>query len=1187
MTKTLKLTVAGLALLLLIATTGFAAIWTLLNSESGTAFLAGQLRQTMGDTLSWETLEGPITGPLQLTGVSISQPGTDIKMDKVRLDWQPGALLQGSLALSLLALDNMTVTLTTEESSPGSTSFSPSSLNLPVDISLSDVRLTNVRITQDTGSKVLIDSLQGNAELKGSQLTIKQLEVQASQGSVSISGTTSLENDMPLDARVELTLTGQEGTPLKAELGLGGIIGWGDAIDFALAYDLGVQGLAQLEAGLPDADFIAGKITGRFLGDAIELKQFSLEAENHTIALALQGAVSGLNSDAPSLDTQLQWQGLHWPLDTDAPDLTSAAGALQFKGPLNDYQLEFEASIAGTDIPAGQWQGQGSGNLQQLKLDAVNARILDGELAATGLVSWDPVPAWQLRIEGAELNPSFINPELEGVIAAALDTSGKLDPELGLLVRFDIERLSGELFGYPLDVSAAGELIEDSIELARLDLSSGQNRFEAEGELSANALDLSWELRALSPGEFVAGVAGTLTGTGTITGSTEAPRVNARLKGRSLAMDSFSTTGVDITLVAGTAPGDALTLAIATDALLSDGDIVADSLSLKADGSNGRHQLQLAIVAAEQSIDGRLQGGITAALDGWQGSIEVLNATTTALGAWSLANPTPLSIGIETASLGDSCLIRQNGPGRLCAQGSWRSNDDSALALELKQIPLELLQTTATGDVGGNVQASLAADGSLQAAGKLEVSPGFINLELENGNKQMAHEGGALTLKVDAQGAEAELHFIPPENGTLDANLKLPALTRIPFSDPQALSGSLQITLPDLSSIAAWVPDIQSATGRMNADVSFAGTLDQPRFTGTLELQDGSADIPVAGLQLRQAELQISSKPAQPDLLQVSGGVKSGSGEISLSGIINTAETSAALRLQGNYFEAFNTRDAQVSLSPNLKIDWEQETLQLRGDLLIPEAKITPKLELSPAMLSQDGEEVTTPDQIIAPSADVVVVNGNLDNRAGEELSAPFRIDSQTRLILGDAVNVKAMGFVGRITGNALFTNTPEQTSLIPIANGQISVEDGTFRSFGQDLDIRTGQLLFNNVPATEPVINLRAVRWIDGDAQVSSAGIILTGPIATPTMELFSRPQLEASEVQAYLLTGRSSGDRNNVLSIGTYLSPRIYVGYGYNTLENTSEFNSIFNITPRYGAGIDVGEADNNLNMTFTYER
>ena len=39
--------------------------------------------------------------------------------------------------------------------------------------------------------------------------------------------------------------------------------------------------------------------------------------------------------------------------------------------------------------------------------------------------------------------------------------------------------------------------------------------------------------------------------------------------------------------------------------------------------------------------------------------------------------------------------------------------------------------------------------------------------------------------------------------------------------------------------------------------------------------------------------------------------------------------------------------------------------------------------------------------------------------------------------------------------------------------------------------------------------------------------------------------------------------------------------------TLEKTSEFNSLFTITPRYGVGLDVGEADNNLNMTFTYER
>ena len=123
-------------------------------------------------------------------------------------------------------------------------------------------------------------------------------------------------------------------------------------------------------------------------------------------------------------------------------------------------------------------------------------------------------------------------------------------------------------------------------------------------------------------------------------------------------------------------------------------------------------------------------------------------------------------------------------------------------------------------------------------------------------------------------------------------------------------------------------------------------------------------------------------------------------------------------------------------------------------------------------------------------------------------------------------------------------------------------------------------------MPATEPELNLRAVRWIDNDPEVSAAGVQLTGSVTAPELELFSRPQLDASEIQSYLLTGRSAGDRDSVLSIGTYVSRRVYVGYGYNLLESTSEFNSLFSITPRYGVSANVGEADNNINLTVTFE-
>ena len=79
----------------------------------------------------------------------------------------------------------------------------------------------------------------------------------------------------------------------------------------------------------------------------------------------------------------------------------------------------------------------------------------------------------------------------------------------------------------------------------------------------------------------------------------------------------------------------------------------------------------------------------------------------------------------------------------------------------------------------------------------------------------------------------------------------------------------------------------------------------------------------------------------------------------------------------------------------------------------------------------------------------------------------------------------------------------------------------------------------------------------------------------------------MEPTQVQTYLLTGRPSGSRDNVLSIGTYITPRIHVGYGYNMLERTSEFKSLFSVTPRWGVGANLGEADNNISATFTYER
>ena len=483
------------------------------------------------------------------------------------------------------------------------------------------------------------------------------------------------------------------------------------------------------------------------------------------------------------------------------------------------------------------------------------------------------------------------------------------------------------------------------------------------------------------------------------------------------------------------------------------------------------------------------------------------------------------------------------------------------------------------------ITASMAGDGSLAANGVIEITPAQIKLA-EAGQKPLSHGGGKLEFAIDDSGLAASLDFDAPENGTLSGRIALPKLNRLPLAEQQPLEGDVLALLPELTGLAAWLPQLSATGGKINADLQLAGTLAQPQLTGKMALARGRADIPSAGLQLRDMQLQLASNETRDGVLEVSGLVSSGDGHLLLFGMLDPARQELEIELAGDDFQAYNTRDARVSIAPDLQIKWLDNTLVLRGEVLVPRADITPTLQLNSALSSDSSQAPGTGGQAIAPSADVVIINGELEGLEEEELTAPFRIDNQLRLRLGREVQVDALGFMGRITGDVLFTNSPQQDDLIPIAEGKLSVENGTFRSFGQDLDIRTGELLFNRQPATEPEINLRAVRWIDSDPQVSAAGIILTGPITTPNMELFSRPQLETSEVQSYLLTGRSTGDRNSVLSIGTYVSPRIYVGYGYNTLQKTSEFNSLFTITPRYGVGLDVGEADNNLNMTFSYE-
>ncbi len=985
---------------------------------------------------------------------------------------------------------------------------------------------------------------------------------------------------------------GLELSPLQlasppGELALTGSVDWRGPLALDLQYHASGAELAELQAALPSRLDARGRLRGSFQGEELVLEGFTLALDQAPLQLDLSGDMRLTTGAEPAFNGRLAWSGLQWPLADAEPGLASPEGRLELAGTADAWTIGLAAALSGSQVPPGEWRGRGSGDRRSLNIAQLQGSLLGGELDLSGDLAWDPVPSWTLQGEGRDLDPGQWAPELPGRLALALRSSGRIDAALGTQAEFELESLAGSLAGRKLSLAATAGVSGENVSLDSLQLESGGNRVSASGQVSPG-LALDWQLRAPAPGALLPGAEGALAASGRLEGTPGQPRLRARLQGQDLRLETRSLSSLEGELQAGLGADDPLQLDLALGPLQQGDQVLLQAARLQARGRTADHWLELDLQGPADGLQARLEGGLDTALMAWQGRLADLIAASAGFGTWRLVRPAPLALAASRASLQEACFQSATDAGRICAGGDWSPTAGSVVAAHLRALPLQRLLPNLSGELSGQVTGGLAPDGAMRAHAALAMSPGQLRVEVAQGAQLLAHDGGSLDLTVGPEGLDAGLRLDAGDQRLVEADLQLPRFDRLPLPDSQPLAGRIRAELPDLSGLHALVPQLATTAGRLDADLRLGGTLQQPRVLGELALMDGAADIPVAGLQLRQIELRAIGTPENPGQLELAGGLVSGPGRVDLEGWVALSGDALALSLKGDRVQVFDTPDARAVASPDLRIGWSDQVLTLRGRLLVPEATLTPRLGLSPSLAAGDPEAERMPGRIVVPSPDVVVLGAQGEREAEAAIhDAPFRLDNQLEVILGDRVNVNAVGLVGRLAGAVTFINHPGDKDLIPTADGRLSIEDGTFRAFGQDLDIETGRVIFAGVPVTQPEISVRAVRWIDNDTTVTAAGVMVTGSLSQPSLELFSRPALDATEVQSYLLTGRPPGGRDSVLSIGTYLNPKLYVGYGYNLLEETNEFNTLYTITPRYGVEANVGEADNNLNLTFTHER
>jgi translocation and assembly module TamB len=171
-----------------------------------------------------------------------------------------------------------------------------------------------------------------------------------------------------------------------------------------------------------------------------------------------------------------------------------------------------------------------------------------------------------------------------------------------------------------------------------------------------------------------------------------------------------------------------------------------------------------------------------------------------------------------------------------------------------------------------------------------------------------------------------------------------------------------------------------------------------------------------------------------------------------------------------------------------------------------------------------------------------------------------------------------------QVTGSAEFTWSGGP---IPSAIGRYNV-DGQILAFGQRLEITAGSLRFEDVPADDPYLRVRAEREIFGNTEVRRAGVLVAGNLSRPTIEPYTDPLTTEERALTLLVTGSDFDIDQGVgaIDFGTYVAPRVFVSYGIGMFEEENVIRVRYDLKRGFGVTGTSGGRDAGVDLSYRIE-
>jgi translocation and assembly module TamB len=925
----------------------------------------------------------------------------------------------------------------------------------------------------------------------------------------------------------------------------------------------------------------------------LQIRSFELHADGYQAGLA---GHFGLQPHLPS-DLQLDWR-----IDTGTAAAVLAAGQARLTGLLHDYRLQGETSLSGTDIPAGHWRFTAEGSLDGLAVSHLAGETLDGSITGSGKIDWQQGLGWQLALDLQQINPGKHWPEWPGTLTTQLASNGRLlDSDRQLVLQ--LQKLQGELRGYPVAGQIDVKLDNERLDIQQLDLTSGENSITASG-----GIEKSWDIIAQATLPDMEGLLpgwqGSLSLSGRIHGKRDQPQLAAtvtaqQLTGPALAIGALAG---EVQLQWSESAGQSASLGMQAVELA--GQLYEDA-TLEFNGSVHSHRLTVVASGKETAIDLQLAGDWLDQV--WRGEILAADWQFPGTGPWSLQLPVRAELGAQHVLLPETCW--QQDSARLCMKAQGNPEKQLSPQVQLSHFPLATLGAlsgsplTFTSLVDATLSATIEAGNVTFADLLVNLGAGTISYEDPVVPTDSHIRQGMLRALLNDKGITGNAVLDISDADYLRANLHLPGYQPgITPWDQQALDMSLGGELHDLLLVEYLLDEVGSYEGTIVLDFEGKGTLGQPRLSGSASITDSTFEIDDLGLRLTNLELRLQSKA---DGLVITGSCDSGKGSVQLDGdvnIVDFAHWEAMVNLKGSDFEIMHLPEAIINVSPDLHASITPPKLKLSGEVHVPYARLRPR-----DMRSRTGV-----------SSDVIIIEAEQDTSS--EPAERWQVSSKIRLSLGDDVDIKGLGLQGDLLGTVDLLDRPGQATT---AQGKLSIERGSYEVYGRRLDISRGRLLFSGGPVDNPGLDFDASRRVDN----VTAGIRAKGTLKVPEITLYSDPTMPESDIISYIAFGKPQSEigqgegsmtdagliaGGNMLTgilgtsmgleefgvesgatlqeaamvLGTYLSPKLYVRYRAGLYDAINEFEVRYEFTRRWSVRTITSVEHTTAQVQFSFE-